>query len=138
MKLGDTEMDTVPCCQVILFTDDLFWPGYLLINMLYTHCSQLCAEVQNIIRKECCIVSCRVGQVILKHLHHVPDVAVVLSQFCLESCRVQQVAFTDAGRDLINLYTQIFLVICVTAFGKNFSKLCGKIREYGQWMRQEW
>lgn len=64
--------------------------------MPYTHCSQLCAEVQNIVRKECGIVGCRVGQVILEHLHHVPDVAVVLSQLCLEPCRVQQVAFADA------------------------------------------
>lgn len=47
-----------------------------------------------------------VVHVALEHLHHVTDVAVVLSQFCLEPQRVQQVALTDAGRDLVDLHME--------------------------------
>jgi len=69
-----------------------------------TYCSQLCAEVQNIVCKQCGIVHCGIGQVMLEHLHHVTDVAVVLGKFCLEPQWVQQVALTDARRDLVHLH----------------------------------
>jgi hypothetical protein len=54
---------------------------------LYTHSGQLRAEAENVICKMCGIVGCGVGQVALKHVHHVADVAVVLTQFCLETSK---------------------------------------------------
>jgi hypothetical protein len=34
----------------------------------------------------------------------------------VETCRVQQIALADARRDLVNLYTQIFPAVYLTAF----------------------
>jgi hypothetical protein len=69
-----------------------------------THCGKLCAELQNVISEQCGVVDRGVVHVMLEHLHHVTDVAVVLGQLGLEPQGVQQIAFTDAGRDLVDLH----------------------------------
>jgi hypothetical protein len=79
--------------------------------------------VEHIVREERGIVRCRVGQVVLEHLHHVTHIVVVLGELRLETCRVQEIAFADAGRDLINLRTQISLATCLTAFRYRSTKL---------------
>jgi glutamate racemase len=90
-------IDTHDLCYVfILFTYD-FLSGC-------THCGKLRAELQNVISKQCGVVDHGVVRVALEHLHHVTDVAVVLSQLGLEPQGVQQIAFTDAGRDLVDLH----------------------------------
>jgi uncharacterized damage-inducible protein DinB len=59
--------------------------------------------MQNFISEMCGVVDRGVVHVALEHLHHITDVAVVLSQLGLEPQGVQQIAFTDAGRDLVDL-----------------------------------
>jgi len=72
-----------------------------------THCGKLRAEMQNVVSEQCGVVDCGVEHVALEHLHHVTDVAVVLSQLSLEPQGVQQVALTDARRDLVDLHMQV-------------------------------
>ena len=92
--------DTHDLCHVfILFTYD-FLSGC-------TYCGKLRAEMQNIFSKQCGIVDCGVVHVALEHLHHITDVAVVLSQLSLEPQGIQQIAFTDARRDLVDLHIQV-------------------------------
>jgi len=92
--------DTHDLCHVfILFTYDFL--------SRCTHCGKLRAEMQNVISKQCGVVDRGVEHVALEHLHHVTDVAVVLSQLSLEPQGVQQIAFTDARRDLVDLNTQV-------------------------------
>jgi len=97
--------DTHDLCHVfILFAYD-FLSGC-------THCGKLCAEIKNVISEQCGVVDCGVDHVALEHLHHVTDVAVVLSHLSLEPQGVQQIAFTDARRDLVDLHMQVAHLIC--------------------------
>lgn len=92
--------DTHDLCHVfILFTYD-FCSGF-------THCGKLCAEMQNVISEQCGVADRGVVLMALEHLHHITDVAVVLSQLSVEPQGVEQIAFTDAGRDLVNLHMQV-------------------------------
>ena len=95
-----TYTDTHDLCHVfILFTYD-FCSGC-------THCGKLRAEMQNVISKQCGVVDCGGVHVALEHLHHITDVTVVFSQLSVEPQGVQQIAFTDAGRDLVDLHMQV-------------------------------
>jgi hypothetical protein len=75
-----------------------------------THCGKLRAEMQNVISKRCGIVDRGVVHVALENLHHVTHIAVVLDQLSPESQGVQQIALTDAGRDLVDLHMQVALL----------------------------
>lgn len=63
--------------------------------------------MQNVISKLCGIVGRGVALVALENFHHVTDVAVVLDELSLEPQGVQQIALTDARRDLVNLHMQV-------------------------------